>query len=434
MMLVITDKRCICRLRGKELKLQIEETNVVVKPTWVAERQENISRTSYSSFYHTGTCSLKFILFFVSSGCRHGSVNFSRAPMDCNQLGRLRPRRGCLPFVFQPSRQVPRPKVSCVDIVVWVLLRCDQKRPVHMGDTENAWEIWYARSSSFMFITSRYISNGPCQGPIVRISPYEIHVNDPEFLDVLYVGSSVRRSEKYAWAMNVAGKGDSSFETIDHDLHRVRRAVVAPFFSRASVQEIEPLVQSNVAKLVERLERRRGSGTIIKTQKMYGSLTGDIINQYALGSPYNLLGDPDFSPQWYQTWQTVSENCHLLNHFPWMIPLMRAMPVWSVTMFNPPAGALLGLFEVASFIPTLVTDSLIIQDRTLSNHSGKIGSERWSWPAWWEDRASRGPHQRPRAIWGQRNRSLDLCISCTQRRRDDHHGARTFRHIFSFTS
>jgi hypothetical protein len=33
MMLVITDKRCICRLRGKELKLQIEETNVVVKPT-----------------------------------------------------------------------------------------------------------------------------------------------------------------------------------------------------------------------------------------------------------------------------------------------------------------------------------------------------------------------------------------------------------------
>jgi hypothetical protein len=56
--------------------------------------------------------------------------------------------------------------------------------------------------------------DGQCRGSIIRISSYEIHVDDPDFLDVLYVAGSVRRTEKYPWAVKVLGNGISSFVTI----------------------------------------------------------------------------------------------------------------------------------------------------------------------------------------------------------------------------
>ncbi|CAO1599046.1 hypothetical protein XANCAGTX0491_002791 [Xanthoria calcicola] len=60
-------------------------------------------------------------------------------------------------------------------------------------------------------------------GPLVRINPYEIHIHDPEFIDEVYPGSSVRRTEKYEWAMRMFGVRFTFIATMDHDLHRLKR-------------------------------------------------------------------------------------------------------------------------------------------------------------------------------------------------------------------
>ncbi|KAL8773752.1 MAG: hypothetical protein Q9209_001520 [Squamulea sp. 1 TL-2023] len=100
------------------------------------------------------------------------------------------------------------------------------------------------------------------QGPIVRISPYELHINDPEYYDELYVGST-RRSEEYPWTTKQFGPRTSVFATTAHELHRIRRAALAPFFSMQSVQRLEPSVQPVIDKLISRLQELQGSGKVV---------------------------------------------------------------------------------------------------------------------------------------------------------------------------
>lgn len=96
------------------------------------------------------------------------------------------------------------------------------------------------------------------------------------YYDQLYVGGSVRRTNKYEWAMNGFGPTFPSFSTVGHDLHRIRRGALAPFFSKASVTQLEPTVQAVIAKLVSRLGGLQGSGTPVNLIDAYSALTNDV--------------------------------------------------------------------------------------------------------------------------------------------------------------
>ncbi|KAL8939846.1 MAG: hypothetical protein Q9216_003134 [Gyalolechia sp. 2 TL-2023] len=171
-------------------------------------------------------------------------------------------------------------------------------------------------------------------GPVVRISPYEVHIHDPEFIDQVYPGSAVR-TEKYAWGMKMFGLRYAFLVTQDHDLHRMRRNAFAHYLSKASLQRLEPGIQSVVDTMVSRLHEIKGTGKVINLLDLFACLTGDIIGQYAFASPYGLLEDPDFSPHWHQTMMGVSMNGHILKQFGVLMPLMQAMPEWLVKMTTP---------------------------------------------------------------------------------------------------
>ena len=40
------------------------------------------------------------------------------------------------------------------------------------------------------------------KGPVIRINPYEVHINDPEFYDELYLGSSKAKTDKWFWSVS----------------------------------------------------------------------------------------------------------------------------------------------------------------------------------------------------------------------------------------
>ncbi|KAL8744897.1 MAG: hypothetical protein Q9184_007940, partial [Pyrenodesmia sp. 2 TL-2023] len=178
-------------------------------------------------------------------------------------------------------------------------------------------------------------------GPVVRINPYEVHIHDPEFIDEVYPGSSVRRTEKYEWAMRMFGVRYTFFATVDHDLHRLKRNNFAPYLSKASLQKLEPGIQSVIDHMVFKLREIQGTGKVFNLLDLFGCLTGDVIGQYAFASSYGLLDGPDFSPHWHKLMMDVSMNGHLLKQFGFLMPLMKAMPIWLVKLTSPGTMALI---------------------------------------------------------------------------------------------
>ena len=171
-------------------------------------------------------------------------------------------------------------------------------------------------------------------GPIIRISPYEIHINDPEYIDEVYPGPG-RRTEKYDWAMKMFGLKYSFFATLNHELHRLRRSNFAHYFSKASLVRLEPGIQAMVDKFVFRLHQCQGTGRVINLLDLYACLTGDIIGQYAYARPFGFLDDEDFAPYWHKLMMDVSMNGHVAKQFGWIVPLMKSMPDWLVMKMNP---------------------------------------------------------------------------------------------------
>ncbi|KAL8995908.1 MAG: hypothetical protein Q9169_004444 [Polycauliona sp. 2 TL-2023] len=167
-------------------------------------------------------------------------------------------------------------------------------------------------------------------GPIIRINPFEVHVNDPDFFGKLFVGFSKGKVDRSPWAMRGFGTiGNSHFTTIDHDLHRTRRAPWNPYFSKQSIRRIHPeLIQPLVDKFCARLDQQwKGGKTIIMTNA-WATLTADIVSEYSYPHGYNLLDKPDFDSEHHDAWMAFSAATHPSRHFPWLFRILDVMPLW----------------------------------------------------------------------------------------------------------
>ncbi|KAH8651124.1 cytochrome P450 [Xylariales sp. PMI_506] len=175
-------------------------------------------------------------------------------------------------------------------------------------------------------------------GPIVRINPYELHILDPEFYDELY--ASNRELDKYRWWTNLAGADGSSFSTVPHSLHRLRRGALSRFFSVRSVTQVEPMIRSKIEKLCARFAVASGTREVVRIDAAFMALTMDIICDYAFAHDRKYLDEPDFMLVWKQTIIGAFEGGAMGRQFPWMLPLMKRLPLSVVAAMHPAMGHL----------------------------------------------------------------------------------------------
>jgi hypothetical protein len=181
-------------------------------------------------------------------------------------------------------------------------------------------------------------------GPIIRISPTELHIDEPDYYEELYSQHKPRnKSPFYLLASPLPG---TAFGTEDYKLHRQRRAALNPFFSKQQIYRLQPMLSHMVEKLCGRIDEFQKSGQPMPMRPVYMCLTTDIVTLYALNKSWNHLDSSDFSPFWVETIKATGSVGAIAKHFPWLITFMKTLPIWLLRKLNPGLVLLLEFHEV----------------------------------------------------------------------------------------
>ncbi|VUC27941.1 unnamed protein product [Clonostachys rosea] len=133
-------------------------------------------------------------------------------------------------------------------------------------------------------------------GPIVRINPEELHIDDPDYYDVIYAtGKLYDKMEFFSARLNMPL---STFATAESSMHKTRRAAIAPFFSKQRVRAYEHLIQDIVNRMSHRLSTEYiGTGKMLNLSQMWGAMTSDVITDVVFARPMGFSNSPDFYSQ-----------------------------------------------------------------------------------------------------------------------------------------
>jgi cytochrome P450 len=139
----------------------------------------------------------------------------------------------------------------------------------------------------------------------------------------------------------LAGTPSASFATVPHNLHRIRRAALNPFFSKRSVYKIEPLIMDKVQRLCARFDDEIKRKRVIRLDAAYMALTMDIITEYGYGESYDYLSEDDYKLMWKETIVGGVANGVMLRQFPWALPILSAIPLPILHKLDPHGAALM---------------------------------------------------------------------------------------------
>jgi cytochrome P450 len=157
-------------------------------------------------------------------------------------------------------------------------------------------------------------------------SKHEIHIDDPDSFDDIYAPCS-RPRDKDRWWANLASAHGSSFSTVPHDLHRLRRGVLNPYFSKRSVVRLEPVITAKISKLATRLAAAAQASEVVRLDVAFMALTTDILCSYAFADDTCYLDEPDFKLEWKPTIMGGFESGAMMRQFPQLLPMAVSLPI-----------------------------------------------------------------------------------------------------------
>jgi hypothetical protein len=164
-----------------------------------------------------------------------------------------------------------------------------------------------------------------CIGPIVRISPYELHVNDPAFFEKLYRQDG--KWDKYAWCYDAFNAPLTAVATSAHDLHKRRRVPLNSFFSKPNVTMRQDVVKRQIERLCHRLEEFVDSGALLNLNIALGAFARDTSSAFMLGKCYDNLEKEDFNASMTKAITGLSQLWMITKHFRFVGTIAMALPL-----------------------------------------------------------------------------------------------------------
>ena len=137
----------------------------------------------------------------------------------------------------------------------------------------------------------------------------------------------------------------SGFGTVDHDLHRLRRAAINPFFSKQKVAQLQPVVQRLADKLCRKLERIRDTDEVVPIECAFDAFTMDVITEYSLDETFGYLDQTGWSSDFRELERAFGEMGYRQKLFPPLLDIMNSLPDWFVLWMHPKFKLLLDFFR-----------------------------------------------------------------------------------------
>ncbi|KAH6661569.1 cytochrome P450, partial [Halenospora varia] len=177
-------------------------------------------------------------------------------------------------------------------------------------------------------------------GPIIRITPTELHIDDPDYHEHLY--SRAGRRDKYSYFSGRFGYASDSFSTTNHDLHRLRRKALSPMFSVKKIEDFQPIIRDKVEKLCQKIALYQ-DGQVLPLSRAMVALTTDVITEYSFAKSYDQLDSLDFQDTLHEALVAIYVTGHFALHFPIVFPILDIMPEWLVRKMQPEVLPVVGL-------------------------------------------------------------------------------------------
>jgi hypothetical protein len=168
---------------------------------------------------------------------------------------------------------------------------------------------------------------------VIRISPNDIHLSDPENYDkIYYVGSKFWKSPNFYGPF---GLKTAAVTTLRNEVHRVRRAAINPLFSRRVVLDLEGVVQLKVQWLCRRLSEALRAGKPMDLHHGFRAVSVDVITDYAFDNCFNLLDSPNLGADFFNLLRGMVPVFWIFQQFPFMQKLSTILPPWLLIKMSP---------------------------------------------------------------------------------------------------
>ncbi|KAG6111954.1 hypothetical protein E4U13_004517 [Claviceps humidiphila] len=169
-------------------------------------------------------------------------------------------------------------------------------------------------------------------GPIVRVAPNQVAVADLETVKSVYTIKETYRKTKF-YELLVSQPIQTVFSTVDIELHRKLRRLMASQMSESSLKSMLPQVTSHVELAIQRMKEESKDRGVIDVFKWCLFMTTDVISELSFGESFQML-EKGKKTQYIEDLENISSVLadrvtfpfffHLADKYDKILPLFRS--------------------------------------------------------------------------------------------------------------
>ncbi|KAI1360188.1 cytochrome P450 [Xylaria arbuscula] len=161
-------------------------------------------------------------------------------------------------------------------------------------------------------------------GPVLRIAPDEVLFTSSRAWDDIYGTRPGKPEMDKDTPLYKSPTAPHSIVTVDGELHRFYRRLLAKGFSDAALREQEPVIQRNINLMVEKLHEEVAEGRTPEMTAWFNYATFDLIGELAFGETYGCLDNSQYHP-WVEMILEVMKlraMTHAVGYYPWTFHIL----------------------------------------------------------------------------------------------------------------